>query len=172
MRFAHEIAAPSGLDLPGDAGLDRREIDLALQLVGTLEGPWQPEKYRDRYRDALLAAIERKLEGRAVAPAERGGRAPTKVVDLMSALEASLKAQPKREGARAPGRREPSAPRWRTSSTSAISPSIPGAARSTPSIVPTCCSSTSIPPRSPSARCATPRCWCATCSTTSASAHG
>ena len=110
MRFAHEIAAPSGLDLPADAGLDRREIDLALQLVGTLEGPWQPEKYRDRYRDALLAAIERKLEGRTVAPAERGGRAPTKVVDLMSALEASLKAQPKREGARAPGRRE-AAPR-------------------------------------------------------------
>jgi len=99
MRFAHEIATPSGLDLPADAGLDRR---------------WQPEKYRDRYRDALLAAIERKLEGRAVAPAERGGRAPTKVVDLMSALEASLKAQPKREGARAPGRREPAAPRKST----------------------------------------------------------
>jgi len=114
MRFAQEIATPSGLELPADAGLDRREIDLALQLVGTLEGPWQPEKYRDRYRDALLAAIERKLEGRAVAPAERGGRAPTKVVDLMSALEASLKAQPKREGARAPGRREPAAPRKST----------------------------------------------------------
>jgi DNA end-binding protein Ku len=111
MRFAHEIAAPTGLDLPGDAGLDRREIDLALQLVGTLEGPWQPEKYRDRYRDALLATIERKLEGRAIAPAERGGRAPTKVVDLMSALEASLKAQPKRAGARAAGRREASGPR-------------------------------------------------------------
>jgi DNA end-binding protein Ku len=106
MRFAHEITAPSGLDLPADAGLDRREIDLALQLVNTLEGPWQPEKYRDRYRDALLAAIERKLEGRAVAPAERGGRAPTKVVDLMSALEASLKAQPKREPTRAASRRD------------------------------------------------------------------
>lgn len=111
MRFAHEIVTPSGLDLPGDAALDRREIDLALQLVGTLEGPWQPDKYRDRYRDALMAAIERKLEGRAVAPAERAGRAPTKVVDLMSALEASLKAQPKREGARAAGRREAAAPR-------------------------------------------------------------
>ncbi len=60
MRFAHEIAAPTGLELPADAGLDRREIDLALQLVGTLEGPWQPEKYRDRYRDALLATIARR----------------------------------------------------------------------------------------------------------------
>jgi DNA end-binding protein Ku len=111
MRFSHEIAAPTSLDLPGDAGLDQREVDLALQLVATLEGPWQPEKYRDRYRDALVAAIERKLEGRAVAPTERGRRAPTKVVDLMSALEASLKAQPKRDGARAPGRRESAAVR-------------------------------------------------------------
>ncbi|PYM88684.1 MAG: Ku protein [Candidatus Rokuibacteriota bacterium] len=111
MRFAHEIAAPAGLDLPADAGLDRREIDLALQLVGTLEGPWQPEKYRDRYRDALQATIERKLEGRAAEPAERGRRAPTKVVDLMSALEASLKAQPKRDGTRAAGRREVAAAR-------------------------------------------------------------
>jgi non-homologous end joining protein Ku len=105
------IAAPTGLELPADAGLDRREIDLALQVVGTLEGPWQPEKYRDRYRDALQATIERKLEGRAAAPAERGRRAPTKVVDLMSALEASLKAQPRRDGARAAGRREGAAPR-------------------------------------------------------------
>jgi len=111
MRFAHEIAAPAGLDLPADAALDRREIDLALQLVGTLEGPWQPEKYRDRYRDALQATIERKLEGRAAEPAERGRRAATKVVDLMSALEASLKAQPKRDGTRAAGRREVAAAR-------------------------------------------------------------
>jgi len=111
MRFSHEIAAPTSLDLPGAAGLDRREVDLALQLVATLEGPWQPEKYRDRYRDALVAAIERKPEGRAVAATERGRRAPTKVVDLMSALEASLKAQPKRDGARAPGRWESAAAR-------------------------------------------------------------
>jgi DNA end-binding protein Ku len=111
MRFAHELAPPAGLDLPADAGLDRREIDLALQLVGTLEGPWEPAKYRDRYREALLATIERKLEGRAAAPTARGRRAPTKVVDLMSALEASLKAQPGREAARAAGRRAAAAPR-------------------------------------------------------------
>ena len=111
MRFSHEIATPTSLDLPGNAGLDRREVDLALQLVATLEGPWQPDKYRDHYRDALLAAIERKLEGRAITPAERGRRPTTKVVDLMSALEASLKAQPKRDVARAPGRRDAAAAR-------------------------------------------------------------
>jgi DNA end-binding protein Ku len=104
MRFAHEIVPPRGLTLPGDAGLDRREIDLALQLVDTLAGEFDAEKYRDQYRDALLGVIEQKLQGRTPAtPATR--KPPTKVVDLMQALEASLKARPAR------GRREPPASR-------------------------------------------------------------
>jgi DNA end-binding protein Ku len=101
MRFAHEIVPPSGLTLPGDGGLDRREIDLALQLVDTLAGEFDAEKYRDQYRDALLAVIERKLQGQVPAtPATR--KPPTKVVDLMQALEASLKAQPARGAKAAP----------------------------------------------------------------------
>jgi DNA end-binding protein Ku len=104
MRFAHEIVPPRGLTLPGDAGLDRREIDLALQLVDTLAGEFEAEKYRDQYREALLGVIDQKLQGRAPAtPATR--KPPTKVVDLMQALEASLKARPAR------GRREPPASR-------------------------------------------------------------
>ena len=97
MRFAHEIVPPSGLTLPGDAGLDRREIDLALQLVDTLTGEFDAEKYRDQYRDALLNVIEQKVQGRTPAtPATR--KPPTKVVDLMQALEASLKARSARAG--------------------------------------------------------------------------
>ena len=113
-RFPHEIVSPSGLTLPGDAGLDRREIDLALQLVDTLAGEFDAEKYRDQYRDALLSVIEQKVQGRTlVTPATR--KPPAKVVDLMQALEASLKAQPPRGGKPAPrataadGRREPAA---------------------------------------------------------------
>ena len=114
MRFAHEIVPPSGLTLPGDGGLDRREIDLALQLVDTLAGEFDAEKYRDQYREALLSVIEQKLQGRTPAtPATR--KPPTKVVDLMQALEASLKAQPARAGkpaaraVAASGRRETAA---------------------------------------------------------------
>jgi DNA end-binding protein Ku len=116
MRFAHEIVPPSGLSLPGDAGLDRREIDLALQLVDTLAGEFDAEKYRDQYREALLGVIEQKLQGRTPAtPATR--KPPTKVVDLMQALEASLKSQPARDAApsarrgAAAGRREAAASR-------------------------------------------------------------
>ena len=111
MRFAHEIVPATELDVPrGEASLDRREVDLALQLVDTLAADWEPDKYRDRYRDALLAAIERKVEGRAIAAPAAGRKPPTKVVDLMQALQASLQARPAR-GARARGAKAPAAAR-------------------------------------------------------------
>jgi DNA end-binding protein Ku len=106
MRFAHEIVPPTELNVPrGATGLDRREIDLAMQLVDTLAADWQPDKYQDRYRDALLAAIERKVQGRAVAAPPAGRKPPTKVVDLMSALQASLQARPAPAAERAPVRK-------------------------------------------------------------------
>ena len=111
MRFAHEIVPPTELNVPrGEAGLDRREVDLALQLVDTLKADWEPDKYQDRYRDVLLAAIERKVQGRAIAAPAAGRKPPTKVVDLMQALQASLEARPAR-GARAAGAKTPAAGR-------------------------------------------------------------
>jgi DNA end-binding protein Ku len=105
MRFAHEIAPPAELSVPrGDVGLDKREIDLALQLVDTLAGSFEPGKYHDQYRETLLEAIEQKVEGREIAVPTAARKPPTKVVDLMHALEASLKAAPAR-GARADGRK-------------------------------------------------------------------
>ena len=102
MRFAHEIVPATELNVPrGETGLDRREVDLALQLVDTLKAEWEPDRYHDRYREALLAAIERKAEGRTVTAPAAGRKPPSKVVDLMQALQASLQARPAR-GARAP----------------------------------------------------------------------
>ena len=88
-------------------------MDLALRLVDTLTADWQPDKYRDRYREALLAAIERKVEGRAVAAPAAARKPPTKVVDLMQALQASLEArQPRAAGKEG---RQPAAPAGRRS---------------------------------------------------------
>jgi len=64
-------------------------IEMARQLVDTLSGTFDPEKYHDDYREEVLALIERKAAGEEivapVAPEE-----PAKVLDLMAALEASL----------------------------------------------------------------------------------
>jgi DNA end-binding protein Ku len=102
MRFADEIRSSKGLDLPGDVKIDAREKKLASQLVDTLAGPWQPDKYHDTYTETLKQAIEQKLEGKEIhvaAPSK-----PPKVIDLMEALQQSLK-EGRRPPAKADGRR-------------------------------------------------------------------
>jgi DNA end-binding protein Ku len=102
MRWAHEIRAASGLNLPGHTTTrDRRELDLALRLIDTLASDWDPRRYKDTYHDVLMDLIKRKAAGEQIrAPKlER----PAKVRNLMSALEASLRER--RPGARAASRR-------------------------------------------------------------------
>jgi len=102
MRWAHEIRSASGLGLPGHtATRDRRELELALRLIDTLAGDWDPRRYKDTYHDVLMDVIERKAAGKEIR-APKPER-PAKVRSLMSALEASLREG--RSGARAGGRR-------------------------------------------------------------------
>jgi DNA end-binding protein Ku len=101
LRFAHEIRSPASLDLPATGRSDSREMTLALQLIDTLAADWNPKHYRDTYHDVLLKAIERKASGKEIAAPER--RAPAKVVNLMKALEQSLKTTRRGEGARRRG---------------------------------------------------------------------
>jgi DNA end-binding protein Ku len=90
MRWAHEIRSPRDLDVPGRGeAWSEREMKLARQLIGTLEGDWEPGKYRDTYRDAVLRIIEKKVEGEEVV-ALRVAR-PRPVANLVRALEQSLK---------------------------------------------------------------------------------
>jgi len=71
------------------APLAARELELARLLVEALAAPFEPAKYRDRYRENLRALIEAKLRGQAVG---EGGAEPVvaPVVDLFEALQASL----------------------------------------------------------------------------------
>jgi DNA end-binding protein Ku len=90
MLFADEVVPPERLDdvLPGEVEAGARELNMAKQLVESLSGPFEPEKYADSYRQAVLDLIEQKAEGKAIAvqPSEE----PQPVPDLMSALEASI----------------------------------------------------------------------------------
>jgi DNA end-binding protein Ku len=111
MRFAHEIRSPADLGLPAGRGWDKREMDLALQLINTLAGEWRPEKYKDTYHDVLMEVIKHKAKGREIAAPEAERR--PRVIDLMDALKASLekgrkapvKAAARRAGARRRGQR-------------------------------------------------------------------
>jgi DNA end-binding protein Ku len=89
MRYADEVLAPDREQIDSEAEPSERELDMARQLVNTLAGEFDPEKYRDEYREEVLALIDRKAAGEEiVAPATP--EEPAKVLDLMAALEASL----------------------------------------------------------------------------------
>ena len=69
------------------------ELQMAVQLVEqTSSDAFQPEKYEDNVRKRILEQIERKVQGEEIT--EEPTEAPkTKIIDLMEALKASLKAK-------------------------------------------------------------------------------
>ena len=93
MLFADEVVDPDTIDelQLEDGEVSDRELKMAQQLIDSLSSEFDPAKYRDEYRDAVLDLIERKAEGQEIAvqpPAEEPGPVP----DLMAALEASIQA--------------------------------------------------------------------------------
>ena len=66
-----------------------KELKMARLLIDTLSGPFEPERYPDEHRRRLLEAIEAKSQVQAVAAPPPS---PTRIIDLMTALEASVKA--------------------------------------------------------------------------------
>jgi DNA end-binding protein Ku len=91
MLFADEVVGTSQLEVKttSETRPSERELSMARQLVGSLSAEWEPEKYKDDYRQKVLALIEAKAEGNEIAVPESPER-PAPVVDLMAALEASL----------------------------------------------------------------------------------
>jgi DNA end-binding protein Ku len=93
MLFDDEVVQPGDLEVPTTESTapSEREVDMATRLVESLAVPFEPAKYRDDYRDKVMAMIEAKADGEIIAaPAEAETTAP--VIDLMAALEASLAA--------------------------------------------------------------------------------
>jgi DNA end-binding protein Ku len=102
MRYADEVLAPDRELVDSQPEPSERELEMARQLVESLAGTFDPEKYHDEYREEVLALIDRKAAGEEiVAPA--APEEPAKVLDLMAALEASLA----RTGAKQPDRATP-----------------------------------------------------------------
>jgi DNA end-binding protein Ku len=92
LHFADEITSSKKLDLPEqDTKVDKRELKVAEQLVQALSSDFDPSKYKDTYREALLELIEQKLKGGIIKGPARPKVAGTKVVDIMDKLRESIK---------------------------------------------------------------------------------
>jgi DNA end-binding protein Ku len=120
MNFHDEVVDAEGLDeVPAadEVQTTDRELEIAQQLVDSLAEPFEPERYRDTYREQVLDLIERKAAGEEIA-VQPAAEEAAPVPDLMSALKASLDAVRERTGdggggaakaKRAPARRRSSA---------------------------------------------------------------
>ncbi|EJN03211.1 Ku protein [Herbaspirillum sp. YR522] len=107
LRYPTELRPPDDLKLPArnarKSGVSKQEVDMARALIDQMSSQWNPEQFRDTYRDDVLALIKKKIKSGQThemaeadaqsAPASAAGSG--KVVDLMALLKSSLEGKGK-----------------------------------------------------------------------------
>jgi len=88
--YENEVKSPPEIPQTRPLVIADEELDLATKLIGELTMEFSTEKYKDRYREALLNLIEAKVAGKEIQVPPAVEVAPTQ--DLMAALRASLEA--------------------------------------------------------------------------------
>ena len=109
LRFSYEIRSAAKISVPGKdlkhLKISEKEIDMARQLVESMEERWDPEEFHEQYRDDLMKIIEEKIKSGKTKTIEEGKRpqAPraSKVVDITELLRRSVE-----EAQRQPSRRK------------------------------------------------------------------
>jgi DNA end-binding protein Ku len=87
LYYPDEIRVERGKEI--NVEVSERELAMAQTLIDLLSEPFQPEKYKDEYREALMAVIESKLQGIEI-PEEPEEGAPAALPDLSAALQAAI----------------------------------------------------------------------------------
>ena len=87
MFFADEVRPSEGI-APEGVKVDKRQLEMAAQLIGQYQGEFDVEKYHDQYRERLMGVIEAKRSGEGVKQVVTAEKAPAP--DLLAALQASL----------------------------------------------------------------------------------
>jgi DNA end-binding protein Ku len=90
MYWPDEIRAAEFEELSKKVDVRDNEVKMARQLIQQLATDWQPEEFRDEYREKLEDLVAKKVEGQEITVAIEPEQEPTKVVDLMEALKASV----------------------------------------------------------------------------------
>jgi len=102
MHFASEILSPEELKSGTDGAISDKELRMAQTLIESMSVAWEPEKYQDEYRTAVLEMIEQKAQNRELADRPAAPVRSTNVVDLVKVLQESLSRsqslKPKRNG--------------------------------------------------------------------------
>jgi len=112
LHWPEEIRDAEDLDIPADVTVSSKEISMAETLVDAMAMKFEPDEFKDEYKEAVEEIVRAKVAGREIIEAAEP-EAETTVVDLMSALKASVERAKKEEKAGGRGRR-PAAERKRT----------------------------------------------------------
>ncbi|HEY6876279.1 MAG TPA: Ku protein [Candidatus Dormibacteraeota bacterium] len=100
LHWPDEIRSTEGLKgLDGDVKINPKELEMAKALIESLADKFEPERYKDEYREAVMRVVQAKIDGEVIeaAPAPQAA----KVMDLMEALRASVEAAKKQRSSRA-----------------------------------------------------------------------
>jgi DNA end-binding protein Ku len=92
MFFHDEVRPVEGI-APEGVKVEKKQLDMAVELIGNYTGEFQPDQYEDQYRARLMDVIEKKRSGKEVKRAAESE--PTSAPDLLGALQASLAASKK-----------------------------------------------------------------------------
>ena len=118
LRFQQEVVGLDNFELPAENlekfRINKRELDMAGQLVDSMTTTWKPDEYVDDHRERLSALVEKRLASKqgliheTVEHEEKFEHAATNVVDFMALLEDSLKSGRRTSSAKAePARKTP-----------------------------------------------------------------
>lgn len=86
LYFSEEVNIP---EMEIEAEYSKKELDLAIELIGSLDMKFNPHDLKDIYYEKVKEAIELKIEGKQIKKPRK--KKETKIKDLMTALEMSLK---------------------------------------------------------------------------------
>jgi DNA end-binding protein Ku len=112
MHFADELVDTDELRVPKKTEVGKREMNMAKSLIDSMSSKWNPEKYKDDYREALMEVIEEKVEagGKEIEEKPKKAPKPTKVIDLVSVLQKSLEQTGNRKKTTAKSRKKQKRP--------------------------------------------------------------
>lgn len=107
MHWPDEIRDPAFEELDRDVDVRDSEVKMARQLIQQLSSDFQPEQFHDEYREHLQTLVEQKVEGQEITVTAEPEEEPTKVVDLMDALKASVAEAKKKSPAKSTRKKTP-----------------------------------------------------------------
>lgn len=98
IRFDQDLRDPGEAKIPSDIKIEKKELDMALTIIDQLTEKFEPEKYKDTYKDELLKIIKKKdkapkgKKAKTTENDEKPKASKTAKDDLLAQLKASLEA--------------------------------------------------------------------------------